>query len=225
MKQRTYGYLFHKDGTIKGEKKHLSYSAIDLWKKNKPEYRERYYKHKPSIVTPYTIFGTQVHKDIEEGNLTVTELDVSPFSHEVRKEGFIGDVVVVAYIDLLNEDTLQVVDIKTSINAWDSVMVHKLDQLPLYSLLLRNELGKFNKYTGVLWLETEWKEKDVEKKNVRGFSMDVGGEKYLALTGKQVYLPRRLYKYELDELEQEVIRVADEIDADFTQWKLENNPF
>jgi len=220
QKQYTYGYSFHTDGSIKGEKKYLSYSAIDLWKKNKPEYRKRYYEGASGFVSPFTVFGSEVHKKIEDGELPV-EIPTG-CEHEVKLEANIKGVQVLGYLDILQPDTKTVIDVKTSINPWTQLMVEKLDQLTLYQLLIReNYDGAIDKKSHVLWLETQWakQEQGTTATTSKGFTMEVTApEQHLELTGKQQMFTRSIKKYDLKDMENTIASVAEEINSDFISY-------
>lgn len=212
MNTKTYGYTFHKDGSVKGEKTHLSHSAIDLWLKDKNRYREQYYTGSESFTSPYTVFGNKVHKKVEEGEIIIPNHPHTEYEHEVKMEASIGGVHILGYLDLFHPGLYTVSDLKTSISPWTQVMVHKLDQLPLYQLLVRENYNKVGRKAKLVWLETTWKETNT----------GIAATRELALTGRQEVFERIIYKYELDALSDKVVRVADEINQDFELWKTEN---
>lgn len=219
-----YGYIFHEDRTIKGDKKHLSFSAIELWRKDKPAFRRRYYLGEPSFASPYTVFGTECHRKVEKGELELIGHPADWYDHEVKVEADIDGVHMLGYIDMLrNRAPLRVVDLKTSVNPWTLSDVQKLDQLPFYVLMLRENGIKASQYTGVLWLETAWQEGESKTVSVSGFEAEQEvSPRHLILTGKQVYLSRRVYLSDLDRVRGIITSTAKEIEQDFILWQKQN---
>ena len=219
-----YGYSFDKDGNIKDDKKHLSFSAIDLWRKDKHAYRRRYYEGEPGFTSPFTVFGTEVHRQVEKGELEIKGHPAEWYDHEVKVEASIDGVEMLGFIDRLrNRAPLRVVDIKTSINEWRMSDVQKLDQLPYYVLMLRENGIKASQYTGVLWLETQWVDGEKRHVEVSGFSAEQEvSPRHLALTGKQVYLSRRVHLHDLDRVRGIIIQAGKEINEDFELWRKKN---
>jgi hypothetical protein len=204
-----YGYHFHTDGAIKAERDTLSYSGIDLWRKNKEQYRARYYENKGSFTSPFTVFGTEVHRKVEEGLITLPEHATEDYVHEVHILATIDGIKVQGYIDLLHKTTHSVTDLKTSINPWDSSMVQKLDQLPLYTLLLREHHDKVSLWVKLVWLETAWETT----------SKGLAETRTLTLTGNSKVFKRRLYLHDLDRVRGLIISTARDVAEDFELWK------
>lgn len=218
-----FGFTFHKDGTRKGDKTHLSYSAIELWRKNKAGYRKRYYDGEPAFTSPFTVFGTEVHRQVEKGELKIKGHPARWYEHEVKVESTIDGVPMLGYVDMLHKGLTRVVDIKTSINPWAATDVQKLDQLPYYVLMLRENGIKASQYTGVLWLETQWEEGESDTVSVQGFEVErTVKPRHLALTGKQTYFTRRVYLSDLDRVRNIITSTTEEIKQDFELWKKKN---
>jgi len=221
MSQPTYGYTFDKEGNIKNEKEYLSYSAIDLWRKDKEAYRRRYYEGEPSFTSPFTVLGTEVHRQVEHGELILNKHPVDKYKHEVKVEAELDGVLVLGYIDMLETKNNRVVDLKTSINPWDRVKVQQLKQLPLYQLLVRELYGRCSQYASVIWLETKWQEEEGTTIMCGDFELEqTTAPRQLVLTGKQVTIPRRIEQYERDNVREWVVKAAVEIAEDFKQWML-----
>lgn len=214
-----YGYHYHKDGTIKNEKDYLSYSAINLWRKDRKSYRSIYYLGKSSFTSVYTVFGSGVHKLVEDGSMIIDGFPTDEYEHEVMVKTSIDNVKMIAYIDLLHKTKRKVIDIKTGKSPWTATDVQKLDQLPYYVLMLRENGIKASQYTGVLWLETQWVEGESDTVSFQGFELErTVKPRHLALTGKQVYLSRRVYLHDLDRVRGIITSTAREIESDFTEW-------
>lgn len=135
-------------------KEYLSYSAIDLWMRSPAQYRLRYYDLHKTPDTIYTSFGRKVHEDIENGIITLDDFPRNRNKSELKIEQSIDGVDMLAYIDIINTDTYTFADIKTSKHPWDSVRVQKLNQLPIYSLIIQEHLGQVANTCAVVWIET-----------------------------------------------------------------------
>jgi hypothetical protein len=226
QKEKHYGFHFREDGTVKGEKKYLSYSAIDLFEKDKTAYRKRYYEGKDSFSNEYTLYGHRIHKMVEDGLLEIPEHPKDVYKSEVKVECDIEGVRVLGYIDLFDPEKCRITDIKTSVNPWDNVRVAKLDQLPMYQLLVKKIYGKVSQYSNVVWLETRFSKPTTEEHEVSGFSVELETSRsQLELTGRVEVLKRRIAEWERKRIQDKIVRVAEQIDNDFTQWRLEHNPF
>jgi hypothetical protein len=216
-KKYIYGYSFDKDGKKKGYKEYLSHSAMELWRKDKLAYRRRYYDGEPSFTSPFTVFGSEVHKLVEDGKLLIDKHLPNEYHHEVKLEASIDGVHVLGYLDMLHKDTLSVTDIKTSINPWTSLMVYKLDQLPLYQLLIKENYNKKDRTARVAWLETCWVTDEVHTQDVKGFTLEVQRPtQHLELTGVQKVIPRKIDGWELTAMREKIVDVAEQIHKDFT---------
>lgn len=215
-----YGYTFSKDTReITGEQNVLRYSAYDCWLKSKSAYRGRYYRGK-SFETPETVFGHKMHKKIEEGEIVLPGLPVYP-AHEVDILANLGDVKIGGCIDTLDPDTLQFLDYKFGHRnkdgkaPWDNVKVHKHRQLIFYTLLVKLKHGHYNPETALIWVETAFKNRAME---FDGHMLEADTRE-LELTGKFEIFERRIAKWELDKLVMDIKRVAEEIRADFEEFK------
>lgn len=215
-----YGYSFDKNGKRKGDKEYLSHSAIDLWKRDKPAYRRRYYDGEPSFTSPFTVFGSEVHQRVEDGKLLVDKHVPGDYDHEVKLEASLHGVHVLGYLDMLHKETLSVTDIKTSINPWTSLMVFKLDQLPMYQLLVKENYNKKDRTARLAWLETCWVTDEVHTRDVKGFTLEVQRPtQHLELTGVQKVIPRKIEEWELTAMREKILDVADQINADFISYQ------
>lgn len=200
---------------------HLSYSAIDLWYKNKNQYRERYYEGKKSFDTVYTMFGRESHEQIDaDPKFADIRLPESEKEMVVRVSG----VPIRGYIDTYNPDTHAFGEYKTGIRKpdgscrWTQYDVDLHDQLPFYSLLLQEKYGvKVNK-TYLVWLETEFCEDKLKKGGVV-----LSSGRKLRLTGEMERFDRKIYQYDRDRMRKWIINAAKEIEEDYERWRKENN--
>jgi hypothetical protein len=197
--------------SIYGEgKEYLSYSAIDLWQHNRAQYRKRYYEGVKTPDTVYTSYGRQVHQDIENGIIKIDGFKT--FTSEVMIRHSIAGVDMLAYVDLLDTTTYTFADVKTSKHEWDVVRVQKLNQLPVYSLLIQDAYGEVQNECAVVWVET------LEKTPTAKLD---GARCPLALqrTGRVETIWRSIEQAERDKWRDIIISTADEIRKDFIEYK------
>lgn len=206
---------------------YLSYSALSLWRKDKDAYRRKYYEGEKSPETEFTIYGSEIHKLIEDGKLEVEKHPRDKWQSEVTLEAEVQGVPVLGTLDLFNPKTKAVTDIKTGIRykdgrpRWNSVSVQKLDQLPFYQMLVRAKYGKVQKTAKLVWLETVWEEY-ADTIVFDGINLETTRRK-LALTGKQQVFNRVIEAWEIDRQENMLVRDARAIQKDFYYYRLKNN--
>jgi len=196
-------------------RKYLSYSAFNLWLKNKDQFRRRYYENEKPFETVETIFGKTVHEKLDKG----------ADNREKRLEAYlIPGLKLLGYIDEFNEKTLAIVDDKTGhLNIqgkppWNQVKVQKHKQLDFYCLLTLLKYGKYNRDVKLRWLETRFKE---ETKEFNGHVLKTKSRN-LELTGYEKTFTRKIYKWEIENLKKEIIKVAEDISKDYTLWQKTN---
>jgi len=196
---------------LKLPKKALSYSAINLWYKDKRAYRRKYYEGIYPPETKYTIFGRQAEEEVYAGKLPGV-----PFFGGKQKKLVteIAGVPIIAYLDSFDEETKQIIDYKSGIlkkdgaPRWTKVDVHNLKQLPFYSLLVERIYGNAHPEALLVWLETELRKPD---------TLLSQGEK-VALTGKFQIFKRRIAKWEREQMVEWTRKAAKEISWDYEKW-------
>lgn len=219
-----FGYTFNPQGERTGTKNTVSYSALSLWCKDKQKYREHYYQGVPTFTSPFTVFGTEVHRKVEHGELVIPGFPHTDYEHECKVEATLSGVPVLGYLDMKHKDTHAVVDLKTSKNVWTAADVQKLDQLPLYIALLREHYEKVSLWARVIWMETHWVQDDVPTISVNGFEVEQDGNSRLALTDRApVALKRRVYNHDIKRVVDWVKVTAGEIAEDFANWQSVDN--
>jgi hypothetical protein len=199
---------------------YLSSSGYDLWTKDKNAFRNRYYLDIKQFETVETIFGKKVAKMLE--NREFVHNDVILYEKtEYRFEEFLDDLKIMGYLDGFNISDLSILEYKTGHKnkdgkvPWDNVKVAKNKQLLFYCVGIRKKHGSVNPIVTLQWLETEFKKK----------TWDVGGieveaqTRDLYLTGNIKTFKREIQQWEIDKMEQDIIRVAKEISNDYTLWK------
>ena len=200
-------------------KKYISYSQVSLWKRDKSAYRRKYYDGEPSVDTAYTMFGKEIHAQIEAGGLEHVPR-YSKHEHEVRVN--IEDVPVIGYIDSFAPRRCAIVEYKTGIRdasnspRWTQSKVQAHDQLPFYSMLVQQKYGKVHDETTLVWLETEW----YEHESVEMFDgMELTGtERRLRLTGDIEIFKRTIEQWERDRMIEILLSTAKEISEDYERY-------
>jgi hypothetical protein len=199
-------------------KQYLSYSAIDLWYKNKPEFRKRYYEGKKPIETRYTIYGKTAHESIDKDPELAHIPRLETKEHDIRVN--IGDVPIRGFIDTFNPNTNQFYEYKTGLkmadggSRWTIDKVNNHRQLPFYSLLIREKYGSYNPNTLLILLETDW-----VKDSIKHGGVEVIISEELKLTGRCEMFMRKITDKELDETKDWLLKAAEEIVTDFDWWK------
>lgn len=200
-------------------KGYLSYSAYDLWKKSKEQYRKRYYMNEKQFDTAETLFGKATDTHLDEGGTIdgVINFNNPQYSVEVEYKG----LKLLSRLDDFNADTLQILERKTGHknlqgkSPWDIVKVRKHQQLLFYSTVIELKHGKVHPIVILQWLETEFKDKTIE---FDGHTLRAGKGK-LELTGNIQTFKRTIHKWERQRFLKELLKVAEEIHNDFTEWK------
>lgn len=198
-------------------KDYLSFSSVRLWKQSKEQYRKHYYDGAPGIDTVYTRFGKRIAdlleaRDFEQYPLLskVPAYPVSEHSIEVTLNG----VRVVGRLDLWNPKTFSFGEVKTGSKShkngppWDAVKVARWEQLPWYSLLIKESEGKVKNKCHLIWLETEFKEQKGILRN-----------KELCLTGEIKIFERIIFEYERKNIRKEIITIANDIQQDYATYR------
>src|SRR5574343_777382 len=196
---------------------YLSYSAIALYEKNKPAYREKDYFGASSFSNKETRFGSKIHKLIE------TEPDHPWIRHIPRFETpeyaidiEIDGIRVKGQIYSFCSKSGNFRDYKSGHTTskgevpWNDLKVRKLDQLPWYAMLLDNLPNNY--YTGYRtayldWIDTE----QYTPKEEFGGVVIQGVDQELRLTGRIKTFPRQIAKYERELQQVRLVTVARQI--------------
>lgn len=208
-------------------KPYLSYSAMELWLRDKDAYRQRYYLNEPYFSTPYTEFGNLVGGALEERDWDHPVLQpvvgkVPQGTHpEHRIDVDVNGVPVMGFLDDFTLETKAIEEYKTGIRnkgkaPWDRVKVRKHKQLTLYTLMVREKYGSWNPDIQLTWMETEWA--DVSREVEFGGTTIIDSSKELRLTGHVEVFPRHIKEWELDRMAEIIRNTAEEISKDFTIW-------
>ena len=210
-------------------KPYLSYSAMELWLRDQPGYRMRYYLGEPYFSTPYTEFGNLVGGALEnrEWDHPVLAPVRGKIPQGTHPEHLIEvEIAGVPILGKLDDFTLQnffIDEYKTGIrdhkgNApWDRVKVRKHKQLTLYTLMVKHKYGQWNPDIQLTWMETEWARVCTNVQFGAGTIEEC--QLGLRLTGHVETFHRTIAEWELDRMEKFIRDTAEEISEDYKLWK------
>lgn len=215
-------------------KPYLSYSAMELWLRDQPGYRMRYYLGEPYFSTPYTEFGNLVGGALENREwdhpvLAPVRGKVPQGTHpEHLIEVEIAGVPILGKLDDFHLQNFAIEEYKTGIrdhkgNApWDRVKVRKHKQLTLYTLMVKHKYGQWNPDIQLTWMETEWAR--VCQSVQFGAGIIEECQLGLRLTGHVETFKRTIAEWELDRMEKFIRDTAEEISEDYKLWKKTTTP-
>ena len=193
-------------------KSYLSYSALNLWYKDKDVFRKKYYEGVEPPTTRFSFFGSEVHKLLEDGHLKkIPRYEKPEYAIKVEIEG----IPVYGILDSFSPRPKKLLDYKSGIRKkdgsprWTIVEVAKLDQLPFYSLLVETKFNKVHPETKLVWLETQY-----AKRTGRKSVLDAG----LELTGHFEVFKRIIEPWERDRMREWIVSGAEAISKDYSGW-------
>ena len=193
-------------------KPYLSWSAVECWRKSKPEYRRRYYENLPQTWnSPEMLFGRDIGQLLENNDPSLSHIPRGTHP-EYRILTDILDVPVLCYLDSFTPETKTILEYKTSRVGWDQARVDNHGQLLMYASAVRSKLGDYDPNVTLVWLETRQETRDVV---VSGFTMQVPS---IALTGRVETFTRHIEPVELDTFGKELSDLAHEISNDYAEW-------
>lgn len=129
---------------------YLSYSQIQLFKRDKNEYLERYILNKPFTGNAYTDFGSKVGEALESGNFdNFTSQEKRTLNKCIRLDEFEKKVTldfegfyVLGFIDTNSSDLKEIIDYKTGgRNKEFQYLEDDYTQLCYYALALKQKYG------------------------------------------------------------------------------------
>ena len=98
---------------------------------------------------------------------------------------------------------------------WNRVKVFQLDQLPFYSMLVKEKYGKVDPVCHLVWLETEFETKTTEFAGRTLYSQT----RDLKLTGRVKKFRRYISKWERERIKKDVIEACKEIAIDYENYQ------
>jgi len=184
-------------------KKYLSPSQMEMWEKSPDRYKAEYFERGRKLMTKYLEFGSKIHKMIEDGEYKETLPGLKVYDQrelEIRTE--INGVPVFFIIDGYDNDHT-FGDYKTGKRPWTQAKVQKHNQFLFYATGLRVVNGVMPRYCETHWIET--KEDPVKEHSFWK------NDKKVELTGRVQTFRRYFDERELDRMEKDILRVAQEI--------------
>lgn len=206
------------NGRFGYNKYYLSYSAWNLWLRNKDEYRRIYYEGGKKMETKETIFGKQIAEILEKTDLLshVKHYELQEHPIEVEVEG----VKLVGYLDTFDPILCAFGEHKTGHLTkdgkapWDRVKVAQHKQLDWYSFLIKTKYKRVTNRVFLNWLETEFMDKEIE---FNGHKLKSKSQE-LRLTGRVETFYRSIYEWQREKIKKEILEVAYEIEKDYQEY-------
>lgn len=194
-------------------KDYMSYSAYSLWKRNPEAYRRHYYDGEKTFETIETRFGSKVHEMLENNDPSLSHVPhYSTFEYPI--EVVIEGNKIRGRIDSIDMARLRFLDFKTGHTPWTKLKVRKLDQMPFYSMLLKEAYGKVDRICHLVWIETEF-----DKKSIQFDGHELTAQtRNLRLTGKVKKFKREISKWERTRIKKDLLKVCEEIKKDYAEY-------
>lgn len=208
-------------------KSYLSYSAMSLWCTSKDQYRLKYYSdNNVSFSTAYTEFGKFIAETLEDKKKRKSHPVLSKIPAyavpEQPLEFEVDGVPIKGFIDSFDPKKKRIIEYKTSIKRegrplWNDVSVKKHNQLLVYALGVQKLFGEVHPLIKLVWMETQWREvcRDMEF----GSKVITDCKPELELTGYFEVFKRKIEPWELLYIQQDIVRIAQEISDDYTAYR------
>lgn len=192
-------------------KPYLSYSAINSFMSYPADFRARYYENKPMIVTPELTFGKRIGEMLEHGDESLSHIQHGDVAEKELKFDVDG-VPILGYIDSFRSEDKYIYEFKTGKTPWTQGRVEKHLQLDIYSLGVETLEGSVNDECMLIWMETQRKELP------QGGRRTHAGAYEIEFTGKVKEFVRVITKEDRENAYNTIIRVAQDISEDYTDW-------
>jgi len=186
-------------------KPHLSWSQFTCWKSNQERYIREYMLNGEKLDTNALRFGKSIASDIEEGKFQekIPTLTVySEIEYEIRTD--CEGVPILSYLDTYDPILNMFREYKTGKVKWTNTKVQKHDQLTFYALAIKLKHGTMPESCTLDWLVTKHK----KAKKPGGLH---NSSETIALTGEIHSFVRYFDERELDRMQKEIVRTAQEI--------------
>lgn len=190
-----------------------------LWKKNPDAYRRHYYDGEETFETAETKFGKMVAEWLESDDPCVKHIpNYSVREYEI--DVIIDGNKVFGKVDGFDPVRIRFLDHKSSHKdkngkvPWDKIKVRKHEQLPFYSMCLKEIFGKVESACHIIWIETEFKENTIE---FDGHILKAQGRE-LQLTGKVKKFRREIREWERKRIREDLLKVCNQIKQDYADY-------
>jgi len=187
-------------------KPHLSWSQMTCWLSNPVRFRKEYFEAGKKLSTKYLRFGSGIAKLIEEGKHTELIPDLLVYDtpeYEIKTE--VLGVPILSYLDSYDSKNNVFYEVKTGKLPWTRATVIKHGQLVFYATALKHSIGKMPEYCDLQWIETRDAPKSVET-GLQNESDDL-----INVTGRVLSFHREFHEIEVERMEEQIVRVANEI--------------
>jgi hypothetical protein len=198
---------------------YLSYSAWKLWRTSKPAFRKRYYDNEEPFSTPETVFGKQIAEWLENNDDRVKHIpNYIGKEHDLKK--VIDGVKILGRLDGFDPVLRRFLDHKTGHAdkdgnpPWNRIKVHRHDQLPFYSWLIKEIYGSVNNVCHLVWIETKFITKTV---SFDGHELSAKSRE-LVMTGRVKKYRRVIREFERKKIKVDVLLAAKEISEDYANY-------
>jgi len=192
-------------------KPHLSWSAMNCWMSNPVRFRKEYFEAGEKLNTKYLRFGAGVAKLIEEGKHTELIPDLVVYdTPEFEIRTTVLGVPILSYLDSYDSKNNVFREYKTGKIPWTMAKVIKHGQLVFYAVALKHSTGNVPDYCDLDWIETKDSPKTVET--------GLQNDEVINVTGRVVSFHRGFCEYEIEKMEELIVKVAEEISESYQDF-------
>lgn len=195
-------------------KPYLSYSAISCFMQSREEFRKRYYENRPMFITPELTFGKKIGEMLENDDESLRHI-LRYDTAEQKLEFDVDGISILGYIDTFDSERKKVGEYKTGKVPWTQGRVNKHLQLDIYSLGVETVFGNVDDECVLVWLETEKVMKPANGRSTHSNAYEI------QFTGKVKEFTRVITKEDRENAYNTIIRVAQDISEDYTDWMSE----
>jgi len=183
-----------------------------MWNKSPERYKREYFEKGRRLDTEALRFGKGFADSVENGTYKESTPDLIVCDEVEYKlyEDILG-VTCLSYVDTYETATNTFREYKTGRVPWTQSKVQKHGQLLFYALMLRVKTGKMPTHCYLDWIETA-------HSSTQDDDFWAKADKHLNITGKIVSFKREFDPRELDRLEKEILKTAEEISEAYHQF-------
>lgn len=201
-------------------KPHLSYSQMSCWLSNPVRYRKEYFEAGDKLDTKYLRFGKGIAELIEKGMHKELIPDLIVYDKpEFKIETNVLGVPILSYLDSYDSLNNVFLEYKTGIVPWTKAKVLKHGQLVFYATALKHSCGKIPEYCDLQWIET--KEKYTDSEVGEEHEGGLHNDKVIQVTGRVQTFHKNFHEIEIEKMEQQIVKVANEISEAYLKFILE----
>jgi len=180
---------------------------MEIWRTNKARYRREYFENQKKLDSKYLRFGKSHAENREKRDLLPGQFT----EYEIRTE--VNGVPVLSYLDFYDANDNHFEDDKTGKIPWSQQRLQKAEQFLFYATALKWETGKMPDYCVVNWFETKDAAAEAE---VEDFWRS--NEYVVQFTGKELSFRREFDERELERMERDILKTAQEISEAYIKF-------